>query len=86
MGGKDHDTRAVPGFIKRRNRIDGQFSGRLIEMLESPAWRVLTLSARKVIDRIYDESGYRYFLYQHDPNPPLSGDDDAWAKSLLPRA
>jgi hypothetical protein len=58
MGGKDHDTRAVPGFIKRRNRIDGQFSGRLIEMLESPAWRVLTLSARKVIDRISIELGH----------------------------
>jgi hypothetical protein len=49
MGGKDHDTRA--GF-KRRNRIDGQFSGRLIEMLESPTWRALSLSAHKVIDRI----------------------------------
>jgi hypothetical protein len=49
MSGKDHDTRA--GF-KRRNQIDGQYSARLIEMLESPAWRTLTLSARKIIDRI----------------------------------
>src|SRR5262245_4033117 len=52
MGGKDHDTRAEPGFVKRRNKISGQFSARLIEMLESPAWRALTLSARRVLDRI----------------------------------
>src|SRR5207248_4464704 len=44
--------KAEPGFIKRRNRISGQFSARLIEMLDSPAWRVLSLSACRVIDRI----------------------------------
>src|SRR5262245_8289756 len=48
----ERNTKAVPGFIKRRNQIDGQFSGRLIEMLERPAWRVLSLSAHRVIDRI----------------------------------
>jgi len=52
MSGKDHDTRAKPGFIKRRARFSGQFSGRPIEMLESPAWRVLSLSARRLLDRI----------------------------------
>lgn len=51
MSGKDHDTKAEPRF-KRRNRIDGQFSGRLIEMLESASWRALSLSAHRVIDRI----------------------------------
>jgi hypothetical protein len=51
MGGKDHDTRAEPRF-KRRNRIDGQFSARPIDMLESPAWRALSLSAHRIIDRI----------------------------------
>jgi hypothetical protein len=50
--GKDHDTRAVAPFIKRRSRYEGQFSGRLINMLESPAWRVLSLSARRLLDRI----------------------------------
>ena len=44
------------------------------------------LNLRDVIDRVYDESGYRYFLYSHDPDPPLDGDDDAWARSLLPQA
>jgi hypothetical protein len=48
----ERNTKAEPGFIKRRNRIDGQFSARLIDMLESPAWRVLSLSARRVLDRI----------------------------------
>jgi hypothetical protein len=38
--------------VKRRNRISGQFAARLIEMLESPAYRVLSGSAHKVISRI----------------------------------
>jgi hypothetical protein len=37
---------------RKNNSIDGQFSHRLIEMLESPAYRVLSLSARRVLDRI----------------------------------
>lgn len=37
---------------QRRNRINQQFSVRLIEMLESPAYRVLSISAHRVIDRI----------------------------------
>jgi hypothetical protein len=37
---------------KRKNKIAGQFSWQLIEMLESPAWRVLSQSARRVLDRI----------------------------------
>jgi hypothetical protein len=36
----------------RRNRISGQFSVRLIEMLESAAYRQLSLSAHRVISRI----------------------------------
>lgn len=37
---------------RKRNQIDGQFSARLIEMLESPAYRVLSLTAHRVMDRI----------------------------------
>jgi hypothetical protein len=48
----ERNTKAEPGFIKRRSKISGQWSARLIEMLESPAYRVLTLSAHRVIDRI----------------------------------
>jgi hypothetical protein len=49
MSGRDHDTRAHP---KRRNAISGQFAARPIEMLESPAYRAISLSAHMVISRI----------------------------------
>jgi hypothetical protein len=35
-----------------RTKIGGQFSWRLIEMLESPAYRALSLSARRLLDRL----------------------------------
>jgi hypothetical protein len=38
--------------VKRRNSIDGQFAAHTIEMIKSPAWSVLSLSARRVLDRI----------------------------------
>ena len=37
---------------KRRNWIARQFAARPIEMLESPAMRVLTLAERRALDRI----------------------------------
>jgi hypothetical protein len=40
---------------RRNNQIDGQFNARTIEMLESPAHRVLSLSGRKALDRIFIE-------------------------------
>jgi hypothetical protein len=39
-------------IAKRRNRISGQFAARLIEMLESPAYRALSASGHKIISRI----------------------------------
>jgi hypothetical protein len=42
----------------RRTTIGGQFAPRLIEMLESDAYRVLSLSARRVIDRVEIELGH----------------------------
>jgi hypothetical protein len=44
--------------MKRRNKINGQWSPRLIEMLESPAYRVLTATAHRVISRIEIELGH----------------------------
>lgn len=41
-----------PTHFRRRNKIAGQFSWRLVEMLESPAYRVLSLSAHRVLDRL----------------------------------
>jgi hypothetical protein len=37
---------------ERRTKIGGQFAPRLIEMLESYAFRALSLSARRVLDRV----------------------------------
>jgi hypothetical protein len=45
-------TDARRGRRHRRNRISGTFSPRLIEMLESYPYRVLSLSAHRVLDRI----------------------------------
>jgi hypothetical protein len=42
----------MPRKRKRSQSIGGQFAPRLIEMLESPAYRALSLSARRVLDRI----------------------------------
>jgi hypothetical protein len=43
---------------RHRNRFDAAFNGRLIEMMESPAYRVLSLSAHRVLDRICIELGH----------------------------
>lgn len=37
---------------RRKNRISGQFAVRLIEMLESPAYRALSISGHKVLCRL----------------------------------
>ena len=38
---------------------------------------------KPVLDRTYDEAGYAYRIYRHEPEPPLSAEDAAWAKGLL---
>ncbi len=43
---------------RRWNSINGAFSPRMIEMLESPAYRALSLSAHMVISRIEVELGH----------------------------
>jgi hypothetical protein len=37
---------------RKRNRIAGQFTAHRIEMLRCPAWRTLSLSAHRVLDRL----------------------------------
>jgi hypothetical protein len=44
------------------------------------------LDLRAILDRVYDESGYQFYLYLHEPDPPLSADEAAWARALLPIA
>ncbi|WP_166295253.1 hypothetical protein [Bradyrhizobium sp. 2S1] len=53
MGDEARFTRRL--YMKnreRRTKIGGQFAARTIEMLESPAFRVLSLSARRILDRL----------------------------------
>jgi hypothetical protein len=40
----------------RRTKIEGQFSALTIDMLRSPARRALSLSARRILDRLEVES------------------------------
>jgi hypothetical protein len=47
-----------PKGKRRRGKIPGQFSWRLVEMLESLAYRVLSLSARRILDRLEIELGH----------------------------
>jgi hypothetical protein len=53
-GRKVNATGRATGALRtnRRTKIQGQFAARTIEMLESPAFRVLSLSARRVLDRL----------------------------------
>jgi hypothetical protein len=45
-------------MTRRKASITSQFVPHRIEMIESPAWRALSLSARRVIDRIEIEHGH----------------------------
>jgi hypothetical protein len=47
----------IPGE-RRAGKIDYQFVARPIEMMESPAYRVLSFAARRVLDRIEIELGH----------------------------
>jgi hypothetical protein len=49
-----HDT--SPG--RRRNKLAEQWAAHRISMLESPAWQVLSLSARRVLDRLEIEHAH----------------------------
>jgi hypothetical protein len=51
----------------RHKTIEGQFAPRTIEMLESPSYRVLSLSARRVLDRLEIE------LAHHGGKPEQNG-------------
>jgi hypothetical protein len=47
----------MSGTRRRRTKIEGQFAWRLVEMLNSPAFRVLSLSAHRVLTRLEIELG-----------------------------
>jgi hypothetical protein len=50
-----------------------------------PDDRDARLDLRSILDRVYDESGYSHFLYDHEPDPPLEDQDAAWACGVIAR-
>lgn len=51
-GSRHHDATGRSTGRRKRDFIEGQFAPRLIEMLESPAYRVLSLSAHRFLARL----------------------------------
>ena len=43
-----------------------------------------TLDLQDLLDRVYDEAGYEYYIYEGAPQPPLAPDDVAWARQFVP--
>ena len=41
------------------------------------------LNLKAVLDRVYDEAGYYKYIYNEAPQPPLSDEDEAWARELI---
>ena len=57
-----------------RNSYSGQFAGRLIEMLELPAYRALSLAAHRVLARIEIEFGHHGGKHLENGRLPVSFD------------
>jgi hypothetical protein len=50
----------------------------LIEDAKEPV-----IDIQELVHKIYDSAGYEDFIYRHDPEPPLSPVDAAWAKEII---
>jgi hypothetical protein len=61
--------------MAKHNKISGQFAARLIEMMESPAYRVLSLSAHRALSRI--EVEWAHHGGQDNGRLPVTFDDFA---------
>jgi hypothetical protein len=44
----------------------------------------IVLPLQQVLHRLYDESGYRKYIYANPPYPSLSADELAWARTIVP--
>jgi hypothetical protein len=42
------------------------------------------LDVQAILHHLYDAGGYAKFIYDAEPVPPLSNEDAAWARSLIP--
>jgi hypothetical protein len=45
-----------------------------------------TVDLKAILDRVYDEAGYAYAIYDDPPEPPLSPADAAWAKGVIAKS
>lgn len=56
IGGRKHDAKGhSTGTVKKRSgvgQIEGPFRWHKIEMVQSPAWRALSLTDRRILDRL----------------------------------
>ncbi|MFO0960616.1 MAG: DUF4058 family protein [Isosphaeraceae bacterium] len=43
------------------------------------------LDLQAALDRVYDAYGYEDFLYDNQPDPPMTPFEEAWAREILPR-
>jgi hypothetical protein len=44
------------------------------------------LDLQELLNRVYDEAGYEFDVYDGPPQPPLSAEDAAWAARYVPAA
>ena len=45
----------------------------------------VSLDLKAVLDRAYDAADYAKYIYQETPEPPLSAEDDTWARARIPK-
>jgi hypothetical protein len=43
------------------------------------------IALQEIVNRVYEAAGYRDYIYDGTPNPPLSPEDEAWAETYLSR-
>ncbi|OJW17076.1 MAG: hypothetical protein BGO49_07985 [Planctomycetales bacterium 71-10] len=43
------------------------------------------LDLKAALDEAYDDAAYQFRIYEGPPDPPLSPEDEAWAREFLPR-
>lgn len=63
--------------IGLRNRLP------VIAVPLTPPDAEISLDVQAVLDRTYDAAQYGKYIYAETPDPPLSPEDDAWAKQIL---
>ncbi len=43
------------------------------------------LDLKAALDQVYDDAAYQYRIYDEPPEPPLTPEDQAWAREFVPR-